>query len=174
MNSAMPIVYSSGPSQPGGVMSGQLAVPSFLSNSTWMPSCPLYWNSTSVIVVVTGQSATFSGLSKIVASWRSSDVGGEPPLPPVPAPVVLLVCPPDVAAALVLAAFDVVDELAVTPEPLPPAPWLSTSSTEPPSLLPQPVRGNSPTAQRTSAPRFMSSTSHCPRSTASKSRGTAG
>src|SRR5207237_1048938 len=58
MFSAIPSVHCSGPSQPGGVMSGQRPGPSFFEKSRRTPPGPM---STSVIFVVIGQLVSVSG-----------------------------------------------------------------------------------------------------------------
>src|SRR5206468_11032774 len=64
MFSAMPSVHCSGPSHPGGVMSGQRPGPSCFENSTCMPFGRI---STTRIAVVIGQLGRVSGELRIVA-----------------------------------------------------------------------------------------------------------
>src|SRR3979409_1730523 len=62
MLSSMPRVHCSGPSQPGGVMSGHRPGPFFFENST---RTPRDWRSIDVIAVVIGQRARSLGEFRI-------------------------------------------------------------------------------------------------------------
>src|SRR5438105_12817606 len=69
---AIPSVYCSGPSQPGGVKSGQRPAPSCLENSTWTP---LGRSSRTLMVVVIGQLPRSRGELRII-TWLIPSLAG--------------------------------------------------------------------------------------------------